>query len=143
MLQWGNTVTQFPASDYGVRLDLLLKTQREIVEQVLPALHRAIGNVTNFMYEPDKDDEEIHAYLRELATETVIDELVSLLTREEIPASKRRAVVDVDGLSFDTLIACHSELAPDHVQAWYAQRAHLSPEAYTTIMNAIPAQMKL
>jgi hypothetical protein len=136
-------VAEFPTSDYGVRLDLLLKTQREVIELVLPAIHTAIENVTNFMYEPDQDDEEIHNTLREMATETVIDELVSLLTREEVPVSKQRAVIDVDGISIDTLIACYSELAPDHVQAWYAQRSHLTPEAYTAIMNIIPAQMKL
>jgi hypothetical protein len=136
-------MTGFPTSDYGVRLDLLLKTQREIVELVLPALRQAVENVTNFMYEPDYDDEEIHDTLRELATETVIDELVSVLTREKVPVSKQRAVIDVDGISIDTLIACYSELAPHNVQAWYAQRARLTPEAYTAIMNLLPEQMQL
>lgn len=130
-------------SPHGVRVDLLIKAQEAILNHTLPALQRAIEEVTNFMYEPESDDEEIHDYLREMATETVIDELVRLLTRDPLPASRRYTFNDVDGIGIDTLIACNNELEPENVRAWYAQSLRTSPEHYKNLLEKLPKQMNM
>jgi hypothetical protein len=130
-------------SSHGVRLDLLIKAQDAIFRHVLPALHQTIEEVTNFMYEPDSDDEEIHTYLRELATETVIDELIRLLTRDLVPASRRYTFNDVDGIGIDTLIACHNELETQNVREWFAYSVQTSPEQYKNLLEKLPKQMNM
>ncbi|PJF26127.1 MAG: hypothetical protein CUN53_09290 [Phototrophicales bacterium] len=120
-----------------VRLDIQLKTQRAILDTLLPALLNTIEQVTTFMVDPD-DDDEIRGHLRELATETVIDEVVSLLTRDLLPASRRRMVHDVDGIGIDTLIACHSELMPDNARKWYAARVGADHDTYMQMLRLLP-----
>ncbi|NJO85212.1 MAG: hypothetical protein HC828_22345 [Blastochloris sp.] len=134
---------EYPITEHGVRADLVMKAQQQVLVQVLPALRDAIENVTNFMYEPDADDEEIHAHLRELATETVIDELVRLLTRDTMPPSKRYSVQDVDGIGIDTLIACHSELMPESARAWFAHTLNLDTQVYETVLKMLPTRMDM
>jgi hypothetical protein len=121
----------------SVRLDIQLKTQRTILNALLPALLKTIEEVTAFMIDPD-DDEEIRGHLRELAAETVIDELVSLLTRDPLPASRRRMVHDVDGIGIDTLIACYSELMPHNAREWYAARIGVDHDTYLQMLRALP-----
>ncbi len=130
-------------SEQGVRLDLMLRAQKAVLTHVLPALLNAIHDVTNYMYEPDKDDEENHAYLRELATETVVDELASLLTRDGTHVSRRYTVSDVDGVAIDSLIACYSELLPENARAYFAQALRITPTRYRTLLEMLPDQMEL
>ena len=128
-------------SETGVRLDLLMKAHREIIETVLPALRAAIENVTDFMYEPEADGEEIHAHLHEWATETVIDELSRLLLHDDIPPSRRLAIVTEDGIEVDTMIAAYDELAPRNVQAWYAYLLGVDLDQYRAWLESIPSHM--
>ena len=130
-------------SDQGVRLDLVMRAQKAILNSLLPALLTAVEEVTNYMYEPDKDDEEIHGHLRELATETVIDELASLLTRDQMHVSRRYTVNDVDGIGIDSLIACYSEVLPENASAWFAQALHVSLDRYRALLDMLPDQMEL
>ncbi len=142
-MQEGSLPNLTSPSEQGVRLDLLIKTQQTILERVLPALHEAIEEVTNFMYEPEADDDEIHDHLRELSTETIVNELVRMLTRDPQPVSRRYMVNDVDGIGIDTLIACYSELAPQSVRAWYAQDLKLTDDDYQRLASLVPAHMAL
>ncbi len=130
-------------SDQGIRLDLRVKTQQAVLNQVLPALRLAIADVTNFVYEPEADDEEIYGHLRELATETVIDEIVRLLTRDRNPASKQYMVNDVDGIGIDTLIACYGELTPEHARTWFASELDLNSADYKALADSLPDHMLL
>ena len=130
-------------SEYGVRRDLLLKAQQAVLRHVLPALHAAIDDVTNFVYEPNDDDEEIHGHLRELATETVIDEVVRLLTRDLVPVSQQYLVSDVDGISIDTLIACYGELTEENARQWYAHEMHLDASEYQSLSESLPDHMQM
>jgi hypothetical protein len=125
----------------SVRLDIQLKTQRAILDTLLPALLSTIEQVTTFMVDPD-DDDEIRGHLRELATETVIDEVVSLLTRDPQPVSRRRMVYDVDGIGIDTLIACHSELMPDSAHEWYAARVGADYDSYMQMLRILPEHVE-
>ena len=135
-------VTIYDDSTPQVRLDLLLHTQREIVRALLPAFLNTIDRVSNYMID-DEDDEDIRGHMRELATETVIDELISLLTRDPARASRQHIVTDVDGIAIDTLIACHSELAPASAQAWYAHRVGVAPEAYHQLIESLPDHVSI
>jgi hypothetical protein len=121
----------------SVRLDIQLRTQRAILDRLLPALLETIDEVTAFLINPE-DDEEVCGHMRELATETVIDELVSLLTRDPLPASRRRMVHDVDGIGIDTLIACHSELMPHNAREWYAARVSVDHDTYVQMLRTLP-----
>lgn len=125
----------------SVRLDIQLKTQRAILNTLLPALLNTIEQVTTFMVDPD-DDDEIRGHLRELATETVIDEVVSLLTRDPLPVSRQRMVHDVDGIGIDTLIACHSELMPDSAREWYAARVGADHDNYMQMLRILPEHVE-
>ena len=129
-------------SETGVRLDLLMKAHQEIIDIVLPALRTAIENVTDFMYEPDADGEMIHAHLHEWATETVIDELTRLLLHDDIPPSRRLAILTEDGIEVDTMIAAYDELAPNNVRAWYAYLLGVNPAQYRAWLDSIPAHMR-
>ncbi len=128
-------------SEYGIRLDLLMKTHQEIINTVLPALHNAIENVTNFMYEPDADDEEIHAHLRAWATESLIDELTRLLLHDPIPASRSHAIINAGGIEYDTLMTSYDELAPESVKRWYAHLLGVQVDEYNQWMESIPTRM--
>lgn len=121
----------------SVRLDIQLKTQRAILDTLLPALLSTIEQVTSFLVDPD-DDAEIRGHLRELATETVIDEVVSLLTRDPQRVSRSNMVYDVDGIGIDTLIACHSELMPHNAREWYAARVGADHDTYMQMLRLLP-----
>lgn len=125
----------------SVRLDIQLKTQRAILNTLLPALLNTIEQVTTFMVDPD-DDEEIRGHLRELATETVIDEVVSLLTRDPLPVSRQRMVHDVDGIGIDTLIACHNELIPKNARIWYADLIGVDRDTYAHMLRQLPEHIE-
>lgn len=130
-----------PSDSQDIRRDILLKTQQAILARVLPALHLAIEDVTNFMYEPDGDDEEIHGHLRELATETIIDETVRLLTRDLTRVSKQYMIHDVDGIGIDTLIACYGELLPENARAWFAHELDMDDASYLQLASSLPDHM--
>ncbi len=125
----------------SVRCDIQLKAQSAILKTLLPALLKTIQEVTEFMIDVE-DDEEIHAHIRELATETVIDEVISLLTRDQSRASRSNMVYDVDGIGIDTLIACYSELTPHKAHKWYAERIGADQERYTHLLRCLPEHIK-
>ncbi len=139
----GDAIDLRQTSDQGVRLDLVLRAQKAVLTHVLPALLNAIHDVTHYMYEPDKDDEENHTYLREVATEAVVDELASLLTHDGTHVSRRYTVSDVDGVTIDSLIACYSELLPENARAYFAQALRVTLMRYRELLDAVPDQMEL
>lgn len=128
-------------TDSGIRLDLLLKTQQTILARVLPHVLSAIEAVTDYMYEPESDDEDIHHHLRELAAEAFIDERTRLLTRDHRSVSKQYMMQDADGIGMDTLIASYDELLPERAERYYARRLQLQPEAYQSLSWQLPAHM--
>lgn len=129
-------------SEYGVRLDILLKCHREILETVLPTLRAAIETVTDYMYEPDADNEENHEHMRAWATELMIDELTRLLLRDPVPASRTHAITKPNGIEYDTLIAAYSELTPVSARAFYADLLGASPDEYRAWLDSIPSHMQ-
>ncbi len=129
-------------TEYGVRIDLALRAQQALIDQVLPVLRRAIDDVTVFMVEAE-DDDEVRHHLRELATETVINELVSLLTHDTTPISSHYTVTDEHGIGYDTLLACRSELSSERVRTWFADALHLTPDDYDTLRASLPDKMSL
>lgn len=129
--------------DHSLRkLHLLLKIHRELLEGVLPAIKQAVDNATEYMSDPE-DDEEITDYLHELATETLIDELVKLLTRDEEPVSAQYSVRDIAGIDFDTVLACYDEIKPESAKRWFAASLHISPEEYNDLQRQMPSRLSL
>lgn len=126
----------------GIRLDLALRTQQALIDHVLPALHRAIQEVTDFVVDAE-DDAEVQHHMQELATEITINELVSLLTRDSTPVSQRYTVTDEDGIGYDTLLACYSELSPESVRRWFIDVLMVSPDEYTVLCASLPDKMAL
>ncbi len=124
------------------RLLLTLKAQNEILQHILPALQQAVDNVVEFMAEAD-DDEAISNYLRELAVETTIDEMVKLLTRDPEAPSRIYTLRDVDGIVVDTLIACYNELNPERARRWYASQMGMTPQEHAQLTQHIPEQLDL
>lgn len=121
---------------------LTLKIQSEILERVLPAVQQVVDNAVSYMASPD-DDEAITDYLRELAVELTIDEMVRVLTRDPQAPSRIYALRDKDGLVLDTLIACYNELNADKARLWYAHQLGISPEEHRTMTQTIPRQLDL
>ncbi len=124
------------------RLLLTLKAQNEILKHILPAIQQAVDQVVEFMADDD-DDEAISNYLRELAVETTIDEMVKMLTRDPEAPSKIYTLRDVDGIVVDTLIACYSELHPEKARRWYAQQMDMTPQQHAQLTAHIPRQLDL
>lgn len=129
-----------PVPGRHLRLDVLLKAQAAVLGKVLPALQAAIDEVAAYLIDED-DDAETAAYMRELATETVIDELVSVLTRDPRPVSHTYALVSPDGISTDTLIACHSEVSPASAQRWYASTLGIDAAAHLNLLYTLPGKL--
>lgn len=129
----------FPTAE---QRDLILKAQEEILAQVLPVIQAAADHVTLFITDSE-DDEEIAAYMREVATEAVVDELVKVLTRDPNAVSKIYTAQDADDRPIDSLIACYNELEPLRARRWYAQQMAVSPEERNRMVEALPAQLQL
>ncbi|MFN8527494.1 MAG: hypothetical protein U0670_02650 [Anaerolineae bacterium] len=131
------------STESQVRLDLRMKTQQVLLARLLPAMLASIDEVTDFMFEPDLDDEDIHHHLRELATETIIDEVVRLLTRDSHAVSRQYTVQGEDGIAFDTLIASYGELLPERVQGWFARMLNVDQPTYQQLASSLPEHMPL
>jgi len=130
------------ANDSQHQRHLLLKAQSEILEQILPAIQQAADNLTAFMSDAD-DDEEIASHLREAATETLIDELVKLLTRDPQAVSTLYAIRSADGLPIDSLIASYNEVNPERARRWYAQQMQVTPEEHARLTASVPEHLAL
>jgi hypothetical protein len=91
----------------------------------------------------EDDTEDITHLLREVAVETVLDELVKLLTRDPQPVSARYILLDKNNIDIDSLIACYVELQPEKARRWYARHMHMTPEEHAQTIAAMPAQMHL
>jgi hypothetical protein len=121
---------------------LMLKAQDQILQRVLPAIQQTADELIAFMSDED-DTEEITHLLREVAVETVLDELVKLLTRDPNPVSARYILLDKDGIDIDSLIASYDELKPDKARRWYARQMDMTPEEHAESIEAMPAQLPL
>lgn len=121
---------------------LMLKAQDQILQRVLPAIQDTADELIAFMSDTD-DTEEITHLLREVAVETVLDELVKLLTRDPQPVSTRYILLDKDGIDIDSLIASYDELQAHKARRWYAQQMDMTPEEHAQIIESMPAQMHI
>lgn len=121
---------------------LMLKAHDQILRRVLPSIQQTADELIEFMSDED-DTEEITHLLREVAVETVVDELVKLLTRDPNPVSAHYILLDKDGIDIDSLIASYGELQPHKAQRWYAQHMGMTPEEHAHMIASMPAQMHL
>lgn len=121
---------------------LMLKAQDRILQRVLPAIQETADELIAFMADAE-DTEEITHLLREVAVETVLDELVKLLTRDPKPVSSRYILLDKDGIDIDSLIASYDELQAHKARRWYARQMDITPEEHAQIIEAMPSQLHL
>jgi hypothetical protein len=129
-------------SEYDTSHFLMLKVQEELLRQVLPAMQRAADNVTEFLRDPE-DDEEIVNSLQEAAVELLIDELVKVLTRDPQAVSQFYSLRSDDGLNIDTLIACYTELRPESARRFFARMMNMTPDEHARVTREMPQTLKL
>ncbi len=120
----------------------MLKAQTAILHHVLPSIQQAADELIAYMADED-DDDEIRNYLSELSVETLLDELVKLLTRDPNPVSDRYILLDVDDINIGSLVACYDELQADKARRWYASQMEMTSDEYAQSLEDMPKRLRL